>query len=252
LADFKEKTHGLRSRITTALMYPAVLCVIGTAVSIFLMTYVVPNLLDTLAQAGKELPPLTRTVKGVSDLLVRWWWALLAGAACAAIGLKLMLRVEAVRAALDRALLRIPVVGDLIRRESISRMAVMLSSLLRSGLPFIEAVGITRGTMRNSVFRRAMDEYERAVTAGSDIASSLAETGAFGPMVVQMLAVGQQTGELEDMLEQLAATYDRQVDTATKRLTTLIEPLLIVLLAVLVGTIALATILPILEASNVL
>ncbi len=252
LADFKEKAHQLRSRITTALIYPAVVCMIGLAVSVFLMTYVVPNLLGTLTQAGKELPAITRVVKGMSDLLLGWWWALLAGAAGIVIAIRLILRGQNARFTADRLILRIPLIGELIRKENTSRMAVVLAALLRSGLQFVDAVHITRQTLRNRVFRRAMDDYASAVTAGRDVAAPLGSSGVFSPMVVQMLAVGQQAGQLEDMLQQIADAYDLQVATATQRLTAVLEPLLIVLLAILVGFIAFATILPILEVSNVL
>jgi type II secretory pathway component PulF len=252
LAEFKEKAHRLRSRITTALVYPAVVCAIGVAVSIFLMTYVVPNLLETLTQAGKELPWITQVVKGVSDFLLGWWWALLLGLAVAGAALRWIVSTDRGRLVLDRLTLRLPVVGDLVRKENTSRMAVVLAALLRSGLPFVEAVRITRGTLRNRIFRNAMTDYEAAVTAGRDVAAPLAAAGVFSPMAVQMLAVGQEAGQLEDMLQQLADAYDVQVATATQRLTAVLEPLLIVLLAVMVGAIALATILPILEASNVL
>ncbi len=252
LADFKEKAHRLRSSITTALVYPAVVCVIGLAVSVFLMTYVVPNLLGTLTQAGKQLPMITRIVKAVSDLLLGWWWAMLAGVSLMVAALKLILRRPGARLTADRLILRIPLIGELIRKENTSRMAVVLAALLRSGLQFVDAVRITRRTMRSRVFRRAMDDYASAVTAGRDVAGPLAASGVFSPMVVQMLTVGQQAGQIEDMLQQIADAYDLQVATATQRLTAVLEPLLIVLLAILVGFIAFATILPILEVSDVL
>ena len=252
LADFKEKAHRLRSRVITALLYPTVVFVIGLAVSIFLMTYVVPNLLKTLTEAGRELPLITRVVKAASDLLLGWWWAVLAGIVCLALALRVVLGTERGRAILDRLVLRIPVLGDLNRKENTSRIVVVMAALLRSGLQFVDAIHIARRTVRNSVFRKAMDDYEAAVTAGSDVAGPLKASGVFSPMVVQMLAVGQQSGELEELLEQLAEAYDQEVNTATQRLTSLIEPLLIILLAIMIGFIVLATILPILEASNVL
>ncbi len=252
LADFREKAVRLRSRITTALVYPAVVCVIGLAVSVFLMTFVVPNLLGTLIEAGKELPTITRIVKGLSDFLLHWWWLLLAGLGGLIVGVQILLRTGSGRLAADRAILRLPLVGDLVRKENTSRMAVMMAALLRSGLQFTEAIRITRDTVGNRVFKRALDDYETAVTAGRDVAGPLEHSGVFSPMVVHMLAVGQEAGQLEQMLEQLAAAYDQQIDTATTRLTAVLEPLLIVLLAVLVGFIAFATILPILEVSNVL
>ncbi len=217
LADFKEKAHRLASRVTTALIYPAVVCVVGVAVSVFLMTYVVPNLLGALTQAGKELPAVTQAVKAASDAIRSWWWAMLLALGAAAAGARVLVRSEKGRLAADRFVLRVPVLGDLVRKENTSRMAVVLAALLRSGLPFVEALRVTRGTMRNRVFRRAMDEYETAVTAGADVAASLERTGVFSPMVVQMLAVGQKAGQLEDVLEQLADAYEQQVSVATTR-----------------------------------
>ena len=252
LAEFKEKAQRLRGRVTTALVYPAVVCVVGLAVTVFLMTYVVPQLLTTLTETGRDLPAATRIVKGASDFLVGWWWAVLAGAAAAGIAFKAVLRTPWGRFAADRFLLGVPLVGDLVRKENTSRMAVVMAALLGSGLHFDEAIRITRGTLRNRVFRQAMDEYEKAVVAGRDVAGPLETSGVFPPLVVQMLAVGQQSGQLESMLEQLALRYDEQVSMATERLTAMLEPLLIVVLAIVVGFIAFATILPILEVSHVL
>lgn len=252
LADFKEKAHQIRSRVTTALIYPAVVLVIGLAVSVFLMTYVVPNLLNTLTQAGKELPAVTRMVKGMSDVLVGWWWLIILVAVGLVAGTSLVLRTPRGRWGFDWLSLHLPLIGELVRMENTSRMAVVLGSLLRSGLPFVEAVRITRRTVPNRLFQRALEAYEVAVSAGRDVAGPLAASGVFNPMVVEIVSVGQQSGQLEDMLGQLAESYDREVAVATQRLTAALEPLLIVLLAVLVGFIAFATILPILEASNVL
>lgn len=252
LADFKERALRLQSRVVTALLYPAVVLVVGVAVSVFLMTYVVPNLLSTLVEAGKPLPAVTQGVKTASDFLLAWWPAVLGGIAGLAILLRLVLQTERGHALFDRLALALPVFGDLVRKEITSRLAVVMAALLRSGLPFVEAIRITRRTLHNRVFRRAMEAYEQAVNAGRDVAAPLEATGVFSPMVVQMLAVGQESGELEDMLEQLAEAYDQEVQIATQRLTALLEPALIILLAVLIGAIAFATVLPILEMSDVL
>jgi type II secretory pathway component PulF len=252
LADYKEKSAGLSNRLTTALIYPAIVLALGLAVAVFLMSYVVPNLLTALNQAGRELPAVTRAVKSISDLLRGWWWLLLIAAAAVAVGVRALLATDRGRLASDRLILRLPLIGPLARKENTSRLAVMLAALLRSGLPFVEALQIARGTTRNRVFRSALSDYQEAVIAGADVAAPLEKSGVFAPMVVQMLAVGQKSGQLEEMLEQLAQAYDQQVATATSRLTAVAEPLLIVLMAILVGFIAFATILPILELSNVL
>jgi len=252
LADFREKASRLSSRLTTALIYPAIVLAMGTAVAIFLMTYVVPSLLGTLTQAGRQLPTVTLAVKNASDLLRNWWWAILLAIAAIAVATRAALAVEGGRLAAHRLILKIPLIGPLAAKENVSRMAVVLAALLRSGLPFVDAVRITRGTIRNKVFAAALADYEKAVTAGADVAESLKRSGVFNPMVIAMLAVGQKTGELEAMLEQLGEAYDQQIAVATARLVAMLEPLLIVLMAVLVGFIAFATILPILEMSNVL
>jgi type II secretory pathway component PulF len=252
LAEFREKGEYLRNRVTTALIYPAVVLTIGLGVMTFLMTYVVPQLLSTLVEAGRPLPWPTWIVKSVSDCLLHWWWLILAAGLGLVFGVRALLRTDRGRWAYDRLVLKIPLVGDLIRKENTSRLSVVMAALLRSGLPFDEAIRITRRTLRNRVFRRAMDDYETAVMAGRDIAGPLESSGVFTPLVVQMLAVGQQSGELEGMLERLSQAYDREIATATQRLTALLEPLLIVVLAIMVGFIAFATILPILEINNVL
>ena len=252
LAAFREKALRLESRVTTALIYPGIVCTVGLVVMLFLMTYVIPNVLGTLKESGKPLPAVTQVVKGASDFLLGYWWAILAGAVAAAAGLRALAARPRIRFFLHRLLLRLPLVGDLVAKENTSRMAIVMAALLRSGVLFDEAVRITRQTLRSEVFRRALTEYEQAVVAGRDIARPLEASGVFSPLVVQMLAVGQQSGELENLLEELAESYDQQVATAAQRLTAALEPLLIVVLAVMVGAVALATLLPILEASNVL
>jgi general secretion pathway protein F len=250
LAEFKEKSHRLRGRLVTALIYPAVVSSVGLLVCVFLMTFVVPNLLGTLAQAKKDLPAVTRFVKGTSDILLDRWWAILAAFGAAAILLRLLLSTERGKFLADKAILAVPMIGDLVRKENTSRIAVILAALLRGGLQFVEAVGITRGVIRNRVFRSALDDYEKAVAAGKDVSGPLKAGGVFPPMVVQMLAVGQQSGELEAMLEELSIAYDHQIATAATRLTAVLEPILIMVLASMVGFIAFATIMPILEISN--
>jgi type II secretory pathway component PulF len=252
LADFKEKGQRLKSRVATALLYPIIVLCIGVIVCLFLMTYVVPNLIDSLSQTGRELPTLTQFVKTLSDFLVSWWWGLLLVSVGLAIALRMLLQTNRGSIWRDRFVLHVPFLGELIRKENTSRMAVVLEALLCSGLDFIEAVSMTRCTLTNRTFRHALKEYERAVAAGEDVAIALESSGVFKPLVVQMLAVGQKSGDLEDMLHRLADTYTREVNTATQRLTAVLEPLLIVLLAIVVGFIVFATILPIMEISNVL
>lgn len=252
LADHLEQAMQFRSRIVSALLYPAIVLCTGIGVSIFLMTFVVPNLLETLLESGRPLPLMTQIVKSASDFILYQWWIILLVVIGAVTGIALTLRTHRGRLAWHRLQLRIPVIGPLIRKQAITRIAVIISTLMRTGIPFVRAVEIARASTKNLVLAQALELCEQAVGAGRDIGEAIQQTGAFPPTVVQIFTVGQQSGRLEDMLTRLARDYDRQVEVATSRLASILEPVLIVLLAIVVGCIAFATILPILEAGNVL
>ncbi|MDH3585264.1 MAG: type II secretion system F family protein [Phycisphaerae bacterium] len=252
VADFREKWQQLRGRITTALLYPGIVLLMGLGVMIFLMTYVTPNLLGMLLESGRPLPTTTAMVKAVSDFLIGWWWALLALALAATLAVRMILATDGGGLAWHRFQLRLPGVGELIRKQLIVRIALVVSTLMRNGVEFIQAIQIAQRTTPNRVLREALKRCEQAVYAGQDIGPALEEPGAFPRPVVQVFAVGQHSGRLEPMLERLAMDYDRQVQVAAQRLTAVLEPILIVLLAVMIGLIAFATIIPILEAGDVL
>lgn len=252
VADFKERSAQLKGKISSALIYPAIVLTVGLGVSIFLMTYVVPGLLHSLIRAGRRLPTVTKLVKGVSDMLVHDWWLLL----LIALGLfalgAAVLSTTAGRRIWDRFLLRVPGLGDLIRKQAIVRIAFVIATLMRSGIAFEKAIAIAQRSTWNVILREALHRCQEAVTAGRDIGAALEHTRAFPITVVQVFSLGQQSGRLEQMLERLATDYDRQVATAANRFAAMIEPILILLLASIVGTIAFATMLPILEMGNAL
>jgi len=252
LADFKQRFAQLKGRIGTALIYPGIILTLAIGVTLFLMTYVVPRLLTSLEQAGTEVPATTAIVKGISDFLLAYWWLLITGGVLLVGAAALALSHPALRYQWHRFQLKIPILGNILRKQGISRIAIVLGTLLKSGIPFIQALRIARRTSPNLVIRQALEDCERAVTAGGDIAPALERTAVFPPTVLQIFAVGQQSGRLETMLERLAADYDRQVELAAQRLTAALEPLLIILMVVIVGFIAFATVLPMLEAGNVL
>lgn len=250
VADFKERSQAFRSKLGTVLLYPAIVLVMAIAVSVLLMTVVVPNLLAALVEAGRPLPLPTRIVRFASEALVSWWWAILLGLALVVVAVQLAVRSPGGRYAWHRLQLRMPVVGDLVRKQAIIRLSVVLSTLLRSGVVFVRSLQIARRTTPNLVLNRALEKCEEAVGAGRDISAALEETGAFPPVVVQVFSVGEQSGRLEEMLDRLASDYDRQVASAAQRLTALLEPALILLLVFVVGFIVLATILPMLQAAE--
>ena len=252
LVEYRRKASQLRNRVASALIYPAIVLTVGIALSIFLMTFVLPNILTVLIESGRPLPLTTRIVKAASDTLIHGWWAILLAAGLAILGVTALLRSDRGRLAADRASLRLPILGDLIRKQSIARLSMVIAALLRSDIPFVRAVQIAQRTTSNRVLRGALIACERAVFAGRDIADALERTAAFPPLVIQVFAVGQASGRLESMLDSLAADYDTQVDITAARLMALLEPITMIFLALTVGAIAFATILPILEAGNVL
>lgn len=252
LALFKERMAQLQGKIGSALMYPAIVMAVGLGVSIFLMSYVVPSLLASLAESGQELPLITRAVKSASDLIVQRWWLMIGVAATIVASVSGLCRMPSGRYAAHRILLALPVLGDLLRKQAVVRIAFIMSTLMRSGITFERALAIASRSTSNTVLRDALRACEQAVLAGRDIGVALEQTKAFPSTVVQIFALGQQTGRMEEMLERLAVDYDRQIATAAVRLTAMLEPMLILLLAAVVGAIAFATILPILELGNVL
>jgi len=252
LAGFMERSLAFKNRLAIAMAYPCFVLVMAVSVAVGLMTFVMPRLLDGISDSGRPLPLITVIVKGMSDLLVQRGWLILGVAIAALILLMVALRSAGGKAVWHRLQLRIPIVGEIIRRQTVGRIAVVIATLMGGGVVFLKALNIAQRSTKNTVFREALAQCEKAVTAGRDISTSLDDTGAFGPVVVRVFSVGQQSGRLEEMLEKLAADYDRQVALAADRLTALLEPVLVLLLVGLVGVIALATVLPLMEAADVL
>lgn len=252
LAGYKERSLQLKDRVLTALLYPAVVLSAAIGVSLFLMIVVVPMLLTNLQEMGRTLPWPTRILKGASDLLVSHGWIVFLGAAAMFVGLLSISRTQRGRLLIHRGLLRIPLIGSMIMRQNISRAAMIMSTLLRGGVVYMSALEIAARSSSNLVIRRALEQSGEEIGAGRDLGSALEKTGVFPPLVVHVFSVGQESGQLEDLLDRLAADYDRQVATQSTRLATVLEPVLIMVLAVIVGFILFATLLPILEAGNVL
>ncbi len=250
LAEFRERSEQIKGRVSTALIYPAIVSTIAVFSSIFLMTFVVPKILEPLIEQGLPLPLPTRVVKGLSDFVLAWGWLVGLLAIGMIASFTALVRRENGRRRWHRLLLRLPLLGELIRKQAIVRIAVVLTTLLKSGVVFVRALQIAQRTTTNLVLKDALKRCEIAITAGGEIAEALEETGAFPPMVVQIFSLGQQSGRLEEMLDRLATAYDREVSSAAQRLAAVIEPALIVFLALIVLFIVMATVLPILEAGN--
>ena len=252
LADFRERYLLFKDKITTALMYPAIIVLIALGVSVFLMTVVLPMLLENLIEAGKELPLPTKILKWMSDLAISHGFSISVGIILLVIGFFTFIKTPRGQRIWHQFLFSIPILGPLAKKQEIARTAIIISTLMKNGIVFLEAVEIAARASKNVLLKDALQAIQTSVTSGQDIGESLEKTGVFPALVVQIFTIGQQTGQLEEMLDRLASGYERQVSSATERLTSAIEPILIVCLATFVGFILFATILPILEAGNVL
>ena len=252
LAEFKRKQLTLRDSVTTALVYPLFLVCFGTAAAIFLMTSVLPPLLENLQETIDVLPWPTRVAKSISDTLLRFGWLFALALLALVGGAIVMLGTDRGKRAWHRTLLRLPILGPMAIRQGVSRIAMIVATLSRSGVELTRAVELAERSTGNLVFREALHQCGQRIAAGEDFADALEQSGAFPPLAVRVFAVGQQSGKLDEMLFRLAEDYDAQVATSSARLTALLEPVLILVLAALVGFLLLATILPILEAGNVM
>lgn len=252
LAEFRERYVQFKDRVITALFYPLVVLGMGLSVSLFLMTFVVPMLLDNLLEAGQAIPLPTRILKAGSDLLRGHGLLLILGATGLIVGWLAALRTTRGRKLWHTVLLKAPLFGNLVRKQEIARASLILSTLMESGIVFLHALEIATRAVKNVVLQQCFLAIHDQVKAGRDIGEAMERTTAFPPLVVQIFAVGQQTGKLETMLARLSTDYERQVSSLSLRLATIMEPVLIVLLALFVGFILFATMLPILEAGNVL
>ncbi len=250
LAEFQGRRRALANRLSTALIYPLILCVVGVAVVIFLMSHVVPQLVEVLASAGRELPAPTRLLKSLSDGLVRFGPLLACVLAGLLLGAGVLGRTERAGRVFERGVLSLPVLGDLVRKAWVARISLMLTTMLRSEVRFTEAVRTVRAGLPHRLFSDELEKVETAVQAGADIAEPLKDSRLMPPLVVHLLAVGQESGELPKMLEQLRENYEKEVQLALSRFLAVLEPALILVLAVLIGFVVFATLLPILETTR--
>lgn len=250
LAEHLRADQALRARLTGAMIYPLILVVVGAAVVIFLMSYVVPQLVTVLAASGRALPWSTALLKSGSDALVTWWPLLLGAVVMLGAAAALTVRRPGPRRALQRGLLVAPLLGPLLRRTLIAGFAQRMAILLKTGVPFVDAMRTVGRLSRYEVLADELALIATAVESGSDIAPAMQGSRVFPAVVVHLMAVGQDGGELTELLAELKVRYETEVRIAVDRFTAAIEPLLIILLAAAVGFVVFACLMPILEATR--
>ena len=246
LAEFQEKAQKVKNKVLAAMVYPVIVLLLAIGIMAFLLIFIVPRF-ETIFHdmlGDKPLPAITLFVIGVSNFMQKHWAVLLGGIVALFAAGKLTARTRAGRVFIDRAKLHAPLFGDLIQKTSISRFSRTLGTLVTSGVPILQALNITRETAGNTVIARAISQVHDSVKEGESITQPLEASGAFPPMVISMIDVGEETGQLPEMLLKIAEVYDDEVDNSVAALTSLLEPVMIVLLALIVGTIVIALFMP--------
>jgi len=252
VALYLEKTSAMQKKIKSAMMYPAIISIMAVGVTALLLIKVIPIFKDIYKGFGADLPAPTQILITVSDLVRRYFVLFLIAAAGILYGLSRFAKTGRGRLFIDRRLLKLPIFGILIRKIAVGKFTRTLSTLVRSGVPILSCLEIVGKTAGNKVIEKAVTDVRSSIKEGETISGPLQKSGVFPPMVVRMVAVGEQTGELDTMLSKIADFYDEQVDTAIKGLTSMIEPLVIAFLGVVVGTIVVCMFLPIFKLSTII
>ncbi len=249
LADFQEKAQKLKNKVVSAMFYPVIVLVIAIAIMAFLLVYIVPKFEQIFADmlGGKPLPALTEFVIGTSNFVKENVFLIIGGVVILAVVYNVLSKIPKGRAVIDAVTLRMPLFGDLIKKSAISRFSRTLGTLVTSGVPILQALNITRDTAGNVVLSDSIQNIHDSVKEGESIVAPLEKSGIFPPMVVSMIDVGEETGQLPEMLLKIADVYDDEVDNTVAGLTSLLEPIMIVFLAVVVGTIVIALFLPLIS-----
>ncbi|HMO64189.1 MAG TPA: type II secretion system F family protein [Verrucomicrobiota bacterium] len=250
LATFLEKNDALIRKVKGAMVYPAVIISVAVIAIAVLLIFVIPTFEAMFATVAMELPLPTRIVIALSSGLIQWWWVILGSIAAAIfLGRQYYLTPNG-RRTVDGALLRAPVIGDLLRKSAVSRFTRTLGTLISSGVSILDGLEITAKTAGNRVIHDAVMQSRASIAGGDTIAGPLQASNVFPPMVISMIAVGEQTGGLDDMLSKIADFYDAEVDVAVSALLSLMEPIMIVVLGVIVGGMVVAMYLPIFDMVN--
>jgi len=249
LAEFQEKAQKIKNKVVAAMVYPIIVMVLAIAIMAFLLVFIVPRFEQIFKDmlGDKPLPGITLFVIGVSNTVKNHWALIIAIVFAILVGIKLVARTKGGRTALDRIKLHVPLFGDLVRKTSISRFSRTLGTLVTSGVPILQALNITRETAGNSVVAHAISQVHDSVKEGESIVQPLEASGVFPPMVISMIDVGEETGQLPEMLLKIAEVYDDEVDNSVAGLTSMLEPIMIVFLALVVGTIVIALFMPLIS-----
>ncbi|ONN72209.1 type II secretion system F family protein [Pseudomonas psychrotolerans] len=252
VATYKEKTEALKKKIKKAMTYPAAVIVVAVIVSAILLIKVVPQFQSVFEGFGAQLPAFTLMVIAISEVLQEWWLLVLGGLFVLAFVLRhFYKKSEKFRDAVDRGLLKIPLIGSILYKSAIARYARTLATTFAAGVPLVDALDSVAGATGNVVFRNAVEKIKGDVSTGMQLNFSMRTTGVFSSMAIQMTAIGEESGSLDEMLSKVATFYEDEVDNMVDNLTTLMEPMIMAVLGVLVGGLIIAMYLPIFQLGSV-
>ena len=252
LATYKEKIQAIKSKIKSALTYPISILVVAFGITAIIMIFVIPAFKELFSSFGADLPGPTLVVMAISDVFVEWWWAIFGS-----IGFGLWFffytwkRSEKMQATMDRLLLKMPIFGDLIRKATIARFARTLSTMFAAGVPLVEALDSVAGAAGNHVYYEATKRVQSEISTGTSLTVAMQNTQVFPNMVLQMTAIGEESGALDSMLSKVADFYEAEVDDAVAAISSLMEPVIMVVLGVLIGGLVIAMYLPIFKMGQV-
>jgi general secretion pathway protein F len=250
LASVTESQVRLRSKLTSALMYPAIMVFLGFGIVLLMMVFVIPQMRDLFDRMGADLPFLTRMLIGTSDIIKGWWWLIMMFFIGFAVWFGRWKKSEHGKPVFDQMTLKLPIFGRLFREMAVARFARTLATLLNAGVPILNALGIVQSVVGNHLFSAVVESARDAVKEGKPIADALRKSGQFPPMVCHMIAVGEKSGQVEDMLGNVADSYELQIEQKVTRLTAVLEPVMIVVMGLVVGLMVFAIIMPMLEINQ--
>ncbi|WP_437191680.1 type II secretion system F family protein [Planctomicrobium sp. SH527] len=250
LAEFKERAQSLKRKVQGAMIYPVAVITVATAIVSFIMVFIIPKFKAIFSDFGVELPAMTTALIGVSDAVVNYWFLGPVIPLSMYFGYKIIKKNKTGAYIIDRVLLKVPLLGQIISKSTVARTCRTLGTLIASGVPILEALSIARDTAGNEVFRKAFEHIHSSIREGESMAVPLRETRIVDDLVVNMVDVGEETGALDNMLYKVADVYDEEVSVLVEGLINMLEPLMVVVLGLIVGFIVIALFMPLVKLLN--
>jgi type II secretory pathway component PulF len=247
IAEYKEKQEELKNQLKSALAYPILLVITGVVTIFILISFVIPKFIEMFQDIGQILPLRTRILIGISSFMGRFWWIISVLFALVILGIKYLLKKKKVKMAFDKFKLNLPLIGELFKNLETSHICYTLGNLLERGIPIMEALTVTAETSKNTFYSNTLLSFQKGVKEGDYLSNCLKENKLFPPLVGSMIGVGEESGELSDMLFKIASIYEKRVNQNIKTLLSLLEPTLILILGSIIGLVVWAILLPIFQ-----